>query len=223
MARVARARDAPIERAMPRRHPLSPKAPAVWLFSDERSGVPVERLAALLPPGSGIVVRHDSLAPGARWRLLRRLARIARARGLTLHLAAAPAIGKRWGADGVHLRSRDARRAGAAHRLGLRLSMPVHDVAEARRARRAGAAIAFVSPLYPTRSHPGAPALGRAAWLRLARIAGGRPVALGGMTPARARALKRASDLNPGWAAIDAWAEKAAKRQLRQKRNAVPT
>lgn len=208
---------------MVRRHPFSRKRPDSWLFSDERSEVPVVRLAALLPPGSGIVVRHDRIAPGARWRLLRRLARIARARGLALQLAATPALARRWGADGVHLRQRDARRAAQAHRLGLRISMPVHDAVEARRAFRARADIAFVSPLYPTRSHPGALALGTAAWLRLVRLARGKPVALGGMTPARARQLRRASDLRPGWAGIDAWEEKAAKRQLRQNRNAVPT
>ena len=64
---------------MVRRHPLPPQ----WLFSDERLTVGIVRLAATLPPGSGIVLRHDSLAPGARWRLLRRLMRVARARGLT--------------------------------------------------------------------------------------------------------------------------------------------
>jgi thiamine-phosphate pyrophosphorylase len=92
--------------------------------------------------------------------------------------------------------------------------------------RRAGADAAFVSPLHPTRSHPGAPALGAAAWLRLARQAGGQRIALGGMTPARARALTRqsaGSGVRPGWAAIDAWVERAAKRRARQKRNCVPT
>jgi thiamine-phosphate pyrophosphorylase len=44
------------------------------------------------------------------------------------------------------------------------------------------------------------------------------------MTLARLRALNRASRIDPGWAAIDAWEEKAVKRRTeRQKRNAVPT
>uniref|UniRef100_UPI0035B15E82 thiamine phosphate synthase n=1 Tax=Sphingopyxis sp. TaxID=1908224 RepID=UPI0035B15E82 len=116
-------------------------------------------------------------------------------------------------ADGVHLRHPLAARAGQARRLGLIVTMPVHGNREARRARRAKADVAFISPLHATHSHPGAPALGRAAWLRLARLAGGQAIALGGMTPARARQLKRASGFNPGWAAIDAWEEKAAKRR----------
>lgn len=197
---------------MVRRHPLPPQ----WLFSDERLTVGVVRLAALLPPGSGVVLRHDSLTRGARWRLLRRLMRVARARGLTVLIAGTPDIAHRWGADGVHLRQHDARRAGQAHRLGLIVTMPVHDAREARRARGAKADGVFISPLYLTRSHPGAKALGPAAWLRLARLTEAQAVALGGMTAVRARQLnRRASDIKPGWAAIDAWEEKAAQRQQR--------
>ncbi len=198
----------------------------LWLLSDERMAVPVVRLAADLPPGSGIVLRHDSLPAAGRWRLLRRLKRIAAVRRLVIILAGSPADARRWGADGVHLRQRHAGQASAAHRFGLLLTMPVHDAREARAARRARAQAAFVSPLHPTRSHPGAPTLGPAAWLRLARLTGGRAIALGGLTPARARALLRQSagiGVQPGWAAIDAWAEKAAKRRARQKRNCVPT
>lgn len=208
---------------MVRRHPLPRILPSIWLFSDERLSVGVAELAALLPPGGGIVLRHDRLAPGARWRLLRRLMRIARGRRLIVMLAGTPQLARRWGADGVHLRQPDASAAAQAGRLGLLLSMPVHNAREARRARSASAHMAFISPLHPTRSHAGAPPLGRAAWLRLARQSGGQAVALGGMTAARARALNRASGLNAGWAAIDAWEEKAAKRRTRQKRNAVPT
>lgn len=205
------------------RYPLRPKVPGIWLFSDERARAGLLALAAQLPPGSGIVLRHDSLPPGARWRLLRRLMRLGRARGLTVLLAGTPAMARCWGADGVHLRQREAHRERQAHALGLIVTLPVHDAREARRARRAGAHAAFVSPLHPTRSHPGAPPLGPAAWLRLARLAGGQPIALGGMTATRARQLSRTSRLGAGWAAIDAWDEKAAKRRLRQKRKAVPT
>jgi thiamine-phosphate pyrophosphorylase len=200
------------------RHPL----PNAWLFSDERIAADIAKLAASLPPGSGLVLRHDSLPQGARWRLLRRLMRFARVRGLTVVLAGSPATARRWGAHGVHLRQHDAKRAGQAHRLGLLVTMPIHDAREACRARRAGANGVFISPLHPTRSHPGAPTLGRAAWLRLARLSGTQPIALGGMTAARARALTRASGCKPGWAAIDAWEKQATKRRKRQKRNAVP-
>ena len=113
---------------MIRRHPL----PEIWLFSDERIAASMTALAAILPPGSGIVLRHDSMSSGRRWRLLRRLARTARARRLLLLLAGSPALAKRWGADGVHLRQTAAGRAGQAHRLGLAVTMPVHKAREAR-------------------------------------------------------------------------------------------
>ena len=203
---------------MRQRHPL----PKLWLFSDERARTGLAALAALLPPGSGIIFRHEGLASGRRWRLLRRLMRTARARGLVVLLAGSPDIARRWGAEGVHLRQRDADRAPRARRLGLLVTMPVHDVAEARRARRSGPDAVFISPLYPTRSHPKGSALGRAAWLRLARQSATAPIALGGMTEARARRMQRTSGKAHGWAAIDAWDEKAAKRRARQKRNAVP-
>lgn len=204
---------------MPRRHPLSRpsgRLPQRWLFTDARLGDAILAAAAVLPPGSGIVIRDDDRAPGDRWRLVRRLARIAKARNLLLLLAGPPALARCWGADGVHLRRHHVKYAAQAHRLGLIVSMPVHDAREARAARRTGARLAFVSPLHPTRSHPGAASLGRATWLRLARQTGAQPVALGGLTPARARALRRASKasgLTPGWAAIDHWSEKAAKRR----------
>jgi len=199
---------------MPRRYPLD--LPKTWLFTDARLGDALFAAVAALPPGSGIVQRDDERTPGDRWRFARRLAGIARTRGLTLLLAGPPMQARRCGADGVYLRQHLAKQASRAHRLGLLVSMPVHDVREARVARRARADIAFVSPLHPTRSHPGAPALDRKAWLRLARLGGAQPVALGGLTPARARVLRRASKasgLTPGWAAIDHWLEKAAKRR----------
>lgn len=201
------------------RHPL----PDIWLFSDERIAAGIAALARALPPGSGIVLRHDGLPRGQRWRLARRLARIAGARNLLLLLAGRPVSAKRGGADGVHLRQHDARLSAQARRLGLFVTMPVHDAREARRARRAGADAVFISPLHPTRSHPGAPALGCAAWLRLARLSGTQAIALGGMTGARARRLTRAGGIRFGWAAIDAWDERATKRRARQKRNLVPT
>ncbi|MBB6426245.1 thiamine phosphate synthase [Sphingopyxis sp. JAI128] len=205
------------------RHPSSFDFPLQWLFSDERAKTGLLALAALLPPGSGIVLRHDRLARGARWRLLRRLMRTARARRLVVLLAGLPAEARRGGAHGVHLRHQHAARAKQARRLGLFVAMPVHSARETRRAHRAGADAVFVSPLHPTRSHPGAPVLGHAAWLRLARRWGTAAVALGGMTSKRARVLSHARGCRTGWAGIDIWEERAAKRRARQKRKAVPT
>lgn len=189
------------------------------MFTDERMQQDVLRLAARLPVGSGIVLRHDELPVRQRWRMMRRLMQMARQRRLMVMLAGDPALAKRWGADGVHLRHFMAGRAAQARDLGLAISMPVHNQREARVARRAGVDVVFVSPLYPTRSHQGEGGLGIAAWLRLARQARGaadeaaRCVALGGMNAKRGRALQlKASGLKAsglggpiGWAAIDAF------------------
>lgn len=209
---------------MRRRHPSS--LPRQWLFTDERLGDAIFVAARALPPGSGIVVRHDGLSAGARWRLMRRLARLARQRNLTLLLAGSPDLAARWGADGVHLRAPYAGCARQAQQLGLIVSMPVHDGADARRARRARADLAFISPLYPTRSHPGVVGMTHRRWLSLARQAGAVPMALGGMDAARGRRLRNVAGQATGWAAIDAWLEKTAKRKParpNQKRNFVPT
>ncbi len=200
---------------MPRRHPPPSRTlwPQTWLFTDARLGKALFAAVTALPPGSGIVLRHDELAPGARWRLARRIART----GHLLLLAGPPALARRWGAAGVHLRQPHARESAQAHRVGLIVSMPVHDAREARTARRGHADLAFVSPLHATRSHPGAPALGQKKWLRLARLSGAQPVALGGMTVKRARALRRsaaASGIAPGWAGIDAWMSSAVREGL---------
>lgn len=148
--------------------------------------------------------------------------RIAKVRKLTVVLAGSPSQAVRWGADGVHLRQQKKREAAQALRLGLYLTMPAHSRGEARAARRAGADLVFVSPLYPTRSHQGAEGLGGKRFAQVARVSGAQVVALGGMNDSRGRALRLASlqsGFVPGWAAIDYWVEAARKRQPHQKRN----
>lgn len=180
-----------------------------WLLTDARLTGHGVRAARRLPPGTAIIVRSDILPPATRRRLIRRLHRIARARGLILILAGCtPDRARRLGADGVHLRDRCPRRAEQARRLALATSAPVHDGAEARAAARARIGHILISPLHATRSHVGAASLTVRRFFQLARIARARPVALGGMTQARHRKLLRrcvGGGIRPEWAAIDAW------------------
>lgn len=197
-----------------KRHPLTrSKFPPLWLFSDERLQNRLADVVASLPVGSGLVLRHDSLPPRQRYQLLRQIMRQAKARQLTLLLAGDPALARRWGAHGVHMRHHIAGPVGRTgwagqRRVGFIVSMPVHNRAEALRARKMGADIVFISPIYATRSHEGAPHLGDAAWLRLARLVGGAHcVALGGMSAEAGRALQRKIGNGHGrisWAGIDA-------------------
>lgn len=173
---------------MRRRHPV----PRLWLMTDERMGAGLWRAVRRLPRGSGIVFRHHATPPAERRKLFSRLLRVARARGLVLVRAGEVPF---RGEMGVH------KGALGGLRRGSLVTWPVHDRREARAAQRAGADVAFVSPVFATRSHPGAAVLGvRAA----DRLAAGLPmtrIALGGMDSRRFRRLRAFT----GWAAIDAW------------------
>lgn len=166
--------------------------PSLWLMTDERIGDDLWRAAARLPRGAGIVFRHHRTPAAARRRLFARLLRIARRRGLVLLRAGATALPGEMGAHG--------------HRCPSVTTWPVHSRREAVRALRQGADAVFVSPVHPTRSHPGQAALGPR---RAAAIARGLPlmrIALGGMDARRFAALTGFD----GWAAIDAWLQHGA-------------
>lgn len=170
-------------------------------MTDERLGESLWTAVAALPRGSGVVFRHYLLPPAERRALFRALARITRRRGIVLVRAGAAPLG-RW-EDGVH----NGRGRGLA-------TAAAHDRREAVAAVRRGARVLFVSPVFPTRSHPGARTLGVR---RLRAIGAGLPVkviALGGMDE---DSFRRVRPLGVhGWAGIDAWAPD-------QKRKAVPT
>jgi thiamine-phosphate pyrophosphorylase len=173
--------------------PKGTSLPFLWLLSDARNDAALEAALTRLPRGSGFVFRHYHLRPEARrarWHALRRLAHACG------HLAiyAGPADEARaLGADGVY----GARGSTRAAR-GLLTLATAHDLAELAGAFRRGADAILLSPVFPTRSHPGAATLGPLRFRLLARRAGAPVIALGGMTTARARRLRW-----PRWAAID--------------------
>ncbi len=169
------------------RHPsraLRRALPALWLMTDERIGPQLWRALDRLPRGSGVVLRHHATPATARAALKRRIARIAKRRGLVL-------------VD-------DALSHGQPVRIGR-----AHSAREGLAARRAGAELVFVSPVYPTRTHPGAPTLGPVRAARIARAIGLPAIALGGMTARRFRRLRALGFA--GWAAIDALSVAPAK------------
>lgn len=168
--------------------------PRRWLMTDERMGGALWRALERLPRGSGVIVRHDKLGQAERARLAARVARICRRRELVLGVAGDGALARRLGAALVH---RPIRHPGL-----MPASWPVHDEAEALAARRKGAALAFVSPVHATRSHPAAKALGVTKAKRLARLSGVPAIALGGMNRKRFEALRGTVH---GYAGIDCW------------------
>lgn len=171
-----------------------PLWPRDWLITDERMGERLWEAIRCVPAGTGgILFRHYSLGPAERLEVGERVAGLARERKLMLAVAGDPALAERLGAQLVHKPSAES---------DLPFSLSVHDEREAYAARDAGADLVFVSPVFATRSHPGAPELGPERAARLAEIAGCPAVALGGMT------FGKFWELGPafhGWAGIDAW------------------
>ncbi len=172
---------------MPLRHPL----PHIWLISDARNDAALESALKRMPRGSGLIYRHYHLKPAARRTRFERLARIARRWGHRVVLAGSAKEARAWRADGAY---------GAPHRLArgpksIRLAA-VHSLRELALARRADAVL--LSPVFPTRSHPGGAMLGAVRFLLLARRSRLPVIALGGMNSACARQLGA-----PRWAAID--------------------
>ncbi|MCA3369550.1 MAG: thiamine phosphate synthase [Roseomonas sp.] len=166
--------------------------PRLWLFSDP-ARLPDPRAAMQrLPRGAGVVLR--GLAPG----LLKPVARLAKQRGLTLLVAGdgRAALALR---AGLHVPDRreslgllpflTARRAAPGRFM---LSMAAHGGQRGpARTRRLKPDCLFLSPLFPTESHPGAPALGVSRWAAMARGLRKPAMALGGVTPARLGAVPR--------------------------------
>ncbi len=169
--------------------------PRIWLMSDERLGESFLDAVKRLPTGAGIIFRHYSLPQEARRKLFRQTQRIARRRGYAVFLSDNERDAISWKADGWH--NRNGQR-GAARNLAC--SMPVHNPREILAANRARADLVFLSPLYPTKSHAGAKALGGHRFAQLVKLANMPAVALGGMTRGRAAMLDTRTV--HGWAAI---------------------
>ena len=79
----------------------------------------------------------------------------------------------------------------------------VHDIRELRRALLARAPMILLSPLFPTASHPGWKPIARMRAAALARLAGGKLIALGGMSARRFARVERLGF--QAWAGIDAF------------------
>lgn len=173
---------------MSRRHLALPR---IWLMTDERQGEALWAAIRRLPQGAGVVVRHYSLPEEERRALARRII----GQGVPVAYAGPARTARKLKACAVY---------GADQRPSLLPRLyPVHGRGEIVAAEQAGAALLFLSPAFPTRSHPGARALGPVRFGLLANHAQKPVIALGGMNAHRARRLRALGA--DGWAAIDAW------------------
>lgn len=168
--------------------------PELWLISDERNDAALDAALKRLPRGSGFIYRHYHLEPPARFARFQELAGLARRRGHLTILADSAQTAAEWRAHGIYgaPRALDPRRAGL-----LRLAT-AHSAREIAEANRAGADAVLLSPVFPTRTHPGAASLGPLRFRLLSARSRAPVIALGGMTRKRVDRLRW-----PLWAAID--------------------
>ena len=187
---------------MPKRQPA---LPSIWLISDARNDMALEQALLRLPRGSGLVFRHYHLGPAERRKRFALLKRLARRCGHTVALGASPAEARRWGADAAYGPPASLARGPAMLRL-----VTAHSLRELAQAMRARANMVLLSPVFPTRSHPGRSVLGPVKFRLLGARALVPVIALGGMNSRRVRQLKAAR-----WAAIDGLCDETTRRKSR--------
>lgn len=173
--------------------PRQQSLPKLWLISDARNDAGLEAALESLPPGSGFIYRHYHLEAAQRRARYDELAELCRSFGHMVVLAGDCPNAAKWNAAGAY---------GAVDRLEpcaevLRFAT-VHNADEIARANQAQVDAVLLSPVFPTRSHPGGAVLGKAGFHALAELAECPVIALGGMNS------QRADDLGwDRWAAID--------------------
>ena len=167
--------------------------PLLWLLSDARNDTALEQALGALPKGSGFVFRHYHLEQQQRRARFEALCSVARRYGHLVILSRASG----WGEDGRYGFASEATK-------GLFLAT-AHDGDEIEQAVAAGADGIFLSPVFPTASHPGSATLGVHGFNVLAQQSPVPVIALGGMTYERARELDW-----PRWGAIDGLASTKA-------------
>jgi thiamine-phosphate pyrophosphorylase len=166
--------------------------PTAWLMTDERIGYALERaIAKAAAFNAGVIVRHYQSTATERARIADRV----HFEGALLGIARDIGLARDTGAALVH-------NPGERH-CELPFSISVHDAGEATEAAESKAALVFVSPVFPTASHPGAAALGEANAISLALMTGRPAYALGGVDQERGERLMQQGWA--GWAGIDAW------------------
>lgn len=178
------------------RRKLKPHLPVVWFLTDAARTPDVAAALKNLPRGAGVIFRHYE-APGRR-ALAHDLALLCRARGLVFVVAGDWRLAAAVGADGVHLPERAAKQdlpSGAriwrTQRGGF-LTVAAHGRRGLARASALGADAALLSPIFPTRSHPGGAALGLTRAAGLVRSARVDVLALGGVSSIHMTQLREA-------------------------------
>jgi thiamine-phosphate pyrophosphorylase len=158
--------------------------PLALMTDDDRLPDPLAAARAL-PRGSLVVVRARDAA--RRETLAQAMLDLARIRGLIVLIADDAALAARLGADGLHLPERRA--AQAAHWRACHPRWIITAALHARRAPPPQLDAVFLSPVFPTRSHPGRGALSAVRANTIARALAIPAYALGGVDASNAALL----------------------------------
>ncbi len=186
---------------------LAPLLPATvpvigWLRLPDRLGIScalelgdepfLAGLARALAGGLRLVQLREPGMAGDRFdALFRRVRELCRRHDARLLVNSGHAPSYWQAADGVHLKSAHLHEIVSRPRLRL-VSAACHHAIDLARAGELGVDFALLGPVRPTRTHPGAPALGWPAFGRLVSEAGMPVFALGGLVPADAPEAVRA-------------------------------
>jgi 8-oxo-dGTP diphosphatase len=142
----------------------------------------MRRLETALHDGLQLVqLREKGYSRDALRELALKMLPLMRRHGARLIINADIALAQEIGADGVQLTGTQLAKLKSRPELDW-CAASCHNVEELRRAEALGCDFALLSPVSPTKSHPGAPHLG---WENFAAIAAGSPIpvyALGGLT-----------------------------------------
>ena len=179
--------------------PDDPPIPIVHAVTDDETVSRADFLTAAaqvmaaLGPRGAVHLRAPGIAARALLAHAERLARLQELSGCWLVVNDRLDVALGAGARGAQLTSRsilpgDARRVGP----GLRIGASVHDAEGAIAAAAGGADWLVVGHVFDTASHPGAPGRGVGLLASVARGVRLPVVAIGGITPERARELWRA-------------------------------
>lgn len=180
-----------------RRLRLQPRAPdrrlpRLILVTGGAAPAALAAAVSRLPAGAAVIFRdYDAADRPAR---ARRLARLCRARRLPLLIGGDWRLALAVGADGLHLPEGLARHGrrdwrSVRRRPGFLVTQAAHSAAAVALAVRLGADAAILSPVFATRSHPGAAPLGPLRFARMVRAADLPVYALGGIDAQSARRL----------------------------------
>ena len=182
VASLARRKLASVAARLNAAHAMAAVLPPLVLFTDDDRLPDPRPAAAALPKGAMAIVRARD--PGRRAQLARDLLAL---RDLVVLVADDPDLAARLGADGLHLpqaRAGEAAQWRACHPRWL-ISAAWHGGG----APGPPLDFVFLSPVFPTRSHPARPALGAVRASLLARLARVPVYALGGIDAVNAHRL----------------------------------